>query len=123
MYASGRGTAKDEAEAVRWYRKGADAGNMEAMAGLAQMQLEGTGAAKDEAAATALMRKAADAGNAFAMTLLGAAMVKAGAFQRTRPRPRAGIVAALMPVTTQAPTGWDGHIIMGGAFPRMTWRP
>ena len=85
MYASGRGTAKDEAEAARWYRKGVDAGNWDAMTGFTQAQFNGTGVAKDEAAATALIRKAADAGNAFAMTLLGAAYGEGRAFPRTRP--------------------------------------
>jgi TPR repeat protein len=45
IYAGGSGVAKDEAQAAQWYRKGADAGNTNAMTALAIMLLEGRGGA------------------------------------------------------------------------------
>src|ERR1019366_3041129 len=71
MYANGRGVVKDEAEAVRWYRKGADAGNIRAMNNLAVAYQGGRGVAKDEAEAAQWCRKSAEAGDAAAMNNLG----------------------------------------------------
>lgn len=47
MYEAGIGVAKDEAEAVRWYRKAADAGIVEAMQPLARLYDQGRGTAKN----------------------------------------------------------------------------
>jgi TPR repeat protein len=59
MYADGQGVGKDEAEAVRLYRKAADLGNTDAMNHLGDMYFYGRGVAKDEAKAVDLYRKAA----------------------------------------------------------------
>ncbi|HEY5290352.1 MAG TPA: tetratricopeptide repeat protein [Caulobacteraceae bacterium] len=52
MYARGRGTAKDEAQAAVWYRRAADQGVRDAQVVLAEMYRDGRGVAKDPAAAT-----------------------------------------------------------------------
>ena len=49
MYASGRGVAKDEAEAVRLYRNAVDAGSAMAMLDLGVMYENGRGVAKEPA--------------------------------------------------------------------------
>lgn len=47
MYEAGKGVAMDEAEAVRWYRKAADAGIVEAMQPRARLYDQGRGTAKN----------------------------------------------------------------------------
>jgi TPR repeat protein len=71
MYATGSGTAVDEAEAVRWYRMGADAGNVNAMAALGEALLLGRGAPADPQEGLRLVRAAAGKDNAAAMNRLG----------------------------------------------------
>ena len=67
------GTLKDDAEAVRAYRKAAEAGDGRAMASLGFMYFTGRGGlAKDDAEAVRWYKKGADAGDGFAMALLGA---------------------------------------------------
>jgi TPR repeat protein len=73
FYGNGRGVARDQAEAVRWYQKGADAGNSFAMRALGFMYQNGWGVTKDETQAVHWYRKSADAGNAVAMNDLGLA--------------------------------------------------
>jgi uncharacterized protein len=63
MYANGTGVAKDAAEAVRWYRKAADAGEPGGMNGLGVMYETGTGVAKNAAEAVRWYRKAGAAGS------------------------------------------------------------
>jgi hypothetical protein len=70
-YREGLGVAKDEAEAVRWYRRAAEAGNTDAMTNLGFMYRDGRGIAKDEVEAVRWYRRAAEAGNTNAMTNLG----------------------------------------------------
>ncbi len=70
-YESGQGVAKDETEAVRWYRKAAERGDAEAMQGLAWAYRRGGGVGKDAAEAARWSRKAAERGHAGAMTDLG----------------------------------------------------
>src|SRR5262249_34678750 len=48
LYANGIGVARDDIEAVRWYRMGASAGNLNATTALAMALIEGRGATKDE---------------------------------------------------------------------------
>ncbi|MBE3039526.1 MAG: sel1 repeat family protein [Chloroflexi bacterium] len=48
MYGDGRGVAKDEREAVSWYRKAAESGNAGAMHNLGLMYGQGRGLEKDE---------------------------------------------------------------------------
>jgi TPR repeat protein len=48
MYAEGCGVAKDEREAVSWYRKAAERGSTGAMYNLGLMYAKGRGMAKDD---------------------------------------------------------------------------
>jgi hypothetical protein len=68
-----RGSGKDDAEAVRLYRKAADAGDASAMRNLGWMYENGQGVAKDYGEAMRWYRKAADAGDALGMSVLGSA--------------------------------------------------
>jgi TPR repeat protein len=58
-------------EAVRWYRRAAEAGNAFAMGNLGFMYQEGHGIARADVEAVRWYRKAVEAGNAFAMGNLG----------------------------------------------------
>ncbi|MBM3877397.1 MAG: sel1 repeat family protein, partial [Verrucomicrobia bacterium] len=70
-YDFGRGVVKDEAEAVKWYRKAADQGHAAAQFNLGLSYAEGQGVVKDEAEAVKWYRKAADQGHASAQFNLG----------------------------------------------------
>jgi TPR repeat protein len=67
MYAHGRGTKKDEARAVEFYRRAAKAGNPSAMNNLGLMQMNGTGTPRNEAEAVRWFTSAAEQGNPDAM--------------------------------------------------------
>ncbi len=54
-YFYGQGVAKDEVEAVKWYRKAADQGNARAQYTLGMCYRDGEGVAKDEVEAYALL--------------------------------------------------------------------
>jgi TPR repeat protein len=71
LYANGIGVARDDIEAVRWYRMGASAGNLNATGALAMALIEGRGATKDEQEGLRLLRAAADGDNHEAQHLLG----------------------------------------------------
>jgi TonB family protein len=71
MLAGGLGAAKDEVEAVRWYRKAAEAGNALGMLNLGVSYEYGRGVGKDESEAVRWYRKAAEAGEMHALTNLG----------------------------------------------------
>ena len=62
MYYFG-GVAKDDRQAVYWYRKAADQGNANAQYNLGVMYENGEGVAKDDKQAVYWYRKAADQGN------------------------------------------------------------
>ena len=70
-YKRGRGVVKDEAKAVEWYTKAADAGDTNAMCNLGFCFNNGEGVGKDEAKAVEWYTKAAEAGNIYAFLLLG----------------------------------------------------
>jgi len=53
----GFGIARDPVEAVRWFRKAAEAGNVFAMRSLGEAYKEGVGVAKDEAEAARWFEK------------------------------------------------------------------
>ena len=59
MYENGRGVEKDEAEAVKWYRKAAEQESAVAQFYLGVMYANGRGVAKDEEEAVKWYRKAA----------------------------------------------------------------
>jgi TPR repeat protein len=72
IYRDGVSVKRDPAEAARWYRLAADAGDRQAMFALGLMLLKGaTGVAKDRAEATVLFEKAAALGHAGALYNLG----------------------------------------------------
>jgi len=72
LYAYGVGTAKDDAKAVRWYRKAADQGEAEAMYSLGWAYANGQGVSKDATQAVEWYRQAADKNKPKAMAALGA---------------------------------------------------
>jgi TonB family protein len=72
MYETGRGVAKDETEAVQWYRKAADQGSAFAESNLGVMYANGRGGlARDDSQAVEWLRKAAEQGDALAQANLG----------------------------------------------------
>lgn len=71
FYGYGLGVRRDQAEAVRWYLKGAEAGNVSAMRDLGIMYQNGWGVSKDYAEALRWFRRSADGGYATAMNDLG----------------------------------------------------
>src|SRR5262245_61441401 len=71
FYASGTVVARDDAEAVRWYRMGASAGNLDATTALAVALIEGRGTHKDEQEGLRLLRAAAEKDNHEALDQLG----------------------------------------------------
>ncbi len=70
MYSKGRGVAKDEAEAVKWYRKAAEQGLATAQFNLGLKYERGEGVAKDHGKADKWLHKAADQGYAPAQETL-----------------------------------------------------
>ena len=63
MYKDGHGVPKDLAEAIKWYRKAAEAGNDDAMRAIGWRYEHGEGLPQDYAEARKWMQRAADAGN------------------------------------------------------------
>ncbi len=70
-YQTGRGVSKDEAEAVKWFRKAAEQGFAESQSYLGLCYANGNGISKDEAEAVKWYRKASDQGDAAAQYNLG----------------------------------------------------
>lgn len=70
MYSKGRGVAKDDAEAVKWYRKAAEQGLATAQFNLGLKYERGEGVAKDHGKADKWLHKAADQGYAPAQETL-----------------------------------------------------
>lgn len=71
MYADGRGVAKDDAQAVHWFRLAADQRYAPAQNSLGWWLMEGRGVARDYDKAVHLFRLAVDQGNANAQDSLG----------------------------------------------------
>ena len=70
-YETGDGVAKDINQAVYWYRKSAENGNMYGQANLGYWYYQGQGVAKDDKQAFYWNKKAADQGLARAQTWIG----------------------------------------------------
>ena len=66
-----RGVKKNEAEAVKWFRKAAEQGYTDGQNSLGKCYLDGTGVGKDEAEAVKWFRKAAEQGNDVGQYWLG----------------------------------------------------
>ena len=62
---------KDDAQAVTWYRRGAEQGHVVAQYNLGERYYDGKGVPKDEEQAAAWYRKAAEQGHARAQNNLG----------------------------------------------------
>jgi S1-C subfamily serine protease len=71
MYETGEGIAKDDALAVKWYRKAAEQGNAQAQCNLGTMYADGKGVVEDDALAVKWYRKAAEQADAQAQHNLG----------------------------------------------------
>jgi TPR repeat protein len=71
MYAKGRGIARNEAEAVKWFRMAAAQNFSEGQCLLGIMYRTGRGTPKNEAEALKLYRRAAEQNNAGAQAILG----------------------------------------------------
>ena len=84
MYEKGLGVAKDDVQAVQWYRKAADQGHAEAQYNLGFMYAQGRGVAQDYAQAVQWYRKAADQG-------LVQAQINLGGMYEQRPGRSAGL--------------------------------
>jgi TPR repeat protein len=113
-------SVRDYAEALRWFRKGAEHGNAAAQGGLGQLYASGLGVAKNYAVAVSWFRKAADQGDAYAQVSLGQMVADAyvplcngTALVRGLPKPaqRLGIVLFCPPATalpTTSPRRYGG---------------
>ena len=62
MYDNGRGVRQDDAQAVYWYRKAAEQGNVEAQHNLGAMYANGQGVRQDHKIAKEWLGKACDNG-------------------------------------------------------------
>lgn len=71
MYEDGLGTDEDEEKAFHWYKKGAEAGDAEAMLDTGDCCYYGYGMDENEAEAVKWYKKGAENGNADAMNMLG----------------------------------------------------
>ena len=65
-------------ESVRWYRAAAEQGNVDGIAGLAEMYAKGEGVEKDPGQALILFKKAGEAGHAGSIRVLIAAYANGG---------------------------------------------
>ena len=71
MYSNGQGVQRNEAEAIKWYRRAADRGDADAQAKIGDMYFEGREVAQDYSEAGRWYQFAADHGNAAAQYNLG----------------------------------------------------
>ena len=69
-YFKGTGVPQDDAQAVVWFRKGAEQGHAGAQCNLATCYYRGQGVPRDEAQAIAWLRKAAEQGDEQAISIL-----------------------------------------------------
>lgn len=75
MYSRGSGVPRNETEAARWFRMGANAGNTPSMTELAFMLLDGRGIERNTAEGLRLLKNAADNGNLYAMWRYGGVLL------------------------------------------------
>jgi TPR repeat protein len=85
MFSMGHGVKQDDAEAARWYRRGADAGEPRAMGSLGTLYAEGRGVSESLAEAESWLRKAAMAGDKRGMARLALVLLD------TNPSAKAGV--------------------------------
>jgi TPR repeat protein len=103
FYSAGVATARDDAEAVKWFRRGAEKGSAKAQFNLGRMMLTGRGVEKDERAAMQWIARAAEqrlpealqaAGEAAYLGSYGVRQDYAGALELIRPAAEAGLANA-----------------------------
>ena len=63
LYAQGRGVTQNDHEAVEWYRRGAAAGDTDAMLRLGEAYDQGEGVTQDHTLSRQWLQRAAAAGN------------------------------------------------------------
>lgn len=71
MYENGWSVERDQAEAMKWYRKAAEQGNARAQAAVGTIYGQGWGVKRDDTEAAKWLRMAADQGDAEAQLTLG----------------------------------------------------
>ncbi len=71
MYDLGKGVNQDYTEAIKWYRKAAELGDVDGQCNLGQMYYYGKGINQDYTEAIKWYRKAAEQGSAFGQVILG----------------------------------------------------
>ena len=71
MYGKGVDVPRDDAEAIKWYRKAAEQGNVDAQLILGFMYGKGRGVLQDDAESAKWVMKAAEQGDAKAQSFLG----------------------------------------------------
>ena len=72
MYADGAGVPQDNAEAVKWYRKAADQGHVDAQCNLGKAYYVGLGVLESATEAMKWFRKAAEQGHEGAQDMVTA---------------------------------------------------
>ena len=70
MYGTGSGVSRDDAEAIRWYRRAADQGDALAQSNLGWMYENGRGVQRDRVEAVRWYTRAADQGDSWAQEQL-----------------------------------------------------
>ena len=83
-YDNGQGVAKDDAEAVKWYRKAAEQNDAWAQFNLGYCYANGQGVAKDKVEAVKWYRKAAEQNYAVLNPIWAGATTMARAWRRMR---------------------------------------
>jgi TonB family protein len=76
FYRNGTGVARDDVQAVMWFRKAAEQGNADAQNNLGMMYLDGRGVAKDFPQATLWFERSALIGSAFGESNFGLAYAR-----------------------------------------------
>ena len=71
IYSDGTGVPRDDAEALKWYRKAAEQGDAAAQSSLGFIYENGLGTPRDDAELVKWYRKAAEQGDASSQSILG----------------------------------------------------
>jgi TPR repeat protein len=85
MYSDGRGVARDDAEAAKWYRKAAEQGNAGAQFSLGYLYSTGEGVPLDSVESAKWFRKAAEQGDADSQLHLGRAYYEGNGVKQDYP--------------------------------------
>ncbi len=94
LYAEGRGTAQNDAEAAKWYRRSAEQGNAAAQNNLGALYNQGRGVDQNPAEAVNWFRKAAEQGISQAQLNLGLALINGRGVTKNAPEAAALLARA-----------------------------